>query len=485
MFLRVWIQKVFHNFELDAEAVPIFIDKLSALLKEYSSLKIPQASRKQLEDLSVILNAHAKSIKVYSLPKYSCFKEVISILNYFSNRLAKEDLSQLPLEALGEMSHYILILCRVIFRAIKIEKSENPSLLLEANGIEAIFSILRNMLRKISVTNQPEPEDYYTDLSLSYHDLKIINIIALIIRRVFICYPSQLIVLDIEKKLQLFLNFQTISKIPLILFELIKTQSEKSLEKSTTEKTETTSVGDAPENSMRDEGEPYDSDTAPIFDVIISEPQSSNAEKYIFKIFIFVKNLIDLFTELSLKVDFASFFVQSGLSWRCLEFLTYYGDITPQAEKVHKVNYQSMQVNIEKLCNIFRNNLIFSNEAYIWKLTGGLVSRGIGIITSREKSTKLVQALNKIDNNEKKTLATFHECVINLLGKHILQVLLMDYYEPTFAPEGKERNNIVDFVKIFSTSLHDPATLWNSETRQELKTLLINQLFEINSTQGK
>ena len=461
-------------------AVSIFIDKLSALLKEYTSFSDFEATPKKLSDLLIILKGYAKAIKVYSITKYGCFKEVVSSLSHFSSRLAQEDLSKLSPNTLSEMSNFVLALCRVLFRAIRLEKSENPNLFLEANGIETVFHLLQSMLKKINITAHSEHEDYYTDLSLTFHDLKIFNLIVQILKRVFICYPSQLIVLEPEKKLQLFLNLQIVSKIPLILFELIKTKSEN----ASNEKAEPNIDNLLYEHLLEDQfDQQFDSDTASVFDVIVSEPNSQNAEVYTSKIFSLSNNLVNLLTELSMKVDFSTAFVQSGLTWRCLEYLTYYG--TSTNDKENKLNLQSTTANLEKFCNVFRNNVIFSNEAYIWKLTGGFTSRGIGIITSKEKSAKVIQALNKIDNAEKLILANFHDCVMNILGKHILQLLLMDYYEPAITPDEKDRSNILSFLKVYSTSLHDPATLWNAETRQELKNLLINQIFAINNSHGR
>lgn len=478
--LRVWIKKEFSNYEMIPSAIPIFIENLSALLKEYSSFSLFEANPKKLSDLLIVLKGYAKAIKVYSIGKYGCFKEVITSLNHFSSRLAQEDLSKLSPSTLSEISSFVLVLCRVLFRAIRLEKSENPTLFLETNGIETIFHLFQSMLKKINVSTRSEHEDYYTDLNLTFHDLKVFNLIVQILKRIFICYPSQLIVLEPEKKLQLFLNLQIVSKIPLVLFELIKTK----IENASKEKVEPNIDHLLYEHLLEDQfDQQYDSDTASIFDVIVSDPNSQNAEVYTSKIFTLSNNLVSLLTEFSMKVDFATAFIQSGLSWRCLEFLTYYG--APTNEKENKLSSQTTMANLEKICNVFRNNVIFSNEAYIWKLTGGFTSRGIGIITSKEKSAKVIQALNKIDNSDKLILANFHDCVMNILGKHILQLLLMDYYEPTSTPEEKDKSNILNFLKVYSTSLHDPATLWNAETRQELKNLLINQIFAINTSHGR
>ena len=462
-------------------AIPIFIEKLSALLKKSTSINIFEASAKELADLLIVLKGYAKAIKVYSIGKYACFKEVITSLNHFSSRLAKEDISKLAPNVLSEISNFILVLCRMLFRAIRLEKSENPTLFLETNGVETIFNLFQSMLKKITINTHSEHEDYYTDLSLTFHDLKIINLIVQIIKRIFVCYPSQLIVLEPEKKLQLFLNLQIVSKIPLILFELIKTKTEN----ATNEKTERNIENELYEHFLEDAfDQQFDSDTSSIFDVIVSDPNGQNAEVYTSKIYALSNNLVSLLTEFSVKVDFATAFIQSGLSWRCLEFLTYYA-CTSSSDGDNKLNSPTTSSNLEKICNVFRNNVIFSNEAYIWKLTGGFTSRGIGIITSKEKSAKVIQALNKIDNTEKLILANFHDCVMNILGKHILQQLLMDYYEPASIPEGKDKSNILSFIKVYSTTLHDPATLWNAETRQELKNLLINQIFAINNSHGR
>jgi len=459
--LRIWIKKEFRKYELAPESIPTFVESLNALLQKFSNRSVSDLSSKEANDLLIILKAHAKAIKIYSLQKYSCFKEVIRTLDDFTARLTQEDQS-------SEVSSFILVLCRIIYHAIKIERSENPNIFLEAGGIEKILLLLRNMLTKIQTAARSEQEDYYTDVSLTYNELKIVNLSILILRRMFVCYPSQFIVFDAEKKLRILLDLQAVSKVPLILFELLRTQKEK----LKAEKEEVKVIEAIPEEVERE------AQVAPsIFDVIVSETSSATAETYVNKTFLLMKNLIDLLTDFSLKVDFTSGFIQSGLTWRCLEFLTYYGESTTKPEDVHRL--------LESFCNVFRNVVIFSNEAYIWKLTGGFTSRGIGIITSKEKSSKITQALNKIETPEKLVLANFHDCVMNVLGKHILQLLLMDYYEPVSIPDEKDKVNILAFLKVYSTSLQDPATLWTNETRQELKNLLINQLFEINNSHGK
>ena len=468
--LRVWIKKEFRNYELAPESVPVFVESLSGLLQKYSNKAISELTSKESNDLLIILKAHAKAIKTYSLNKYNCFKEVIRILDHFTAKLVQEDFAAQSAETQSEVSSFILVLCRVLYHAIKIERSENPNTFLEAGGIEKILTLLRNILTKIQTAPRSEQEDYYTDLSLTYNELKILNLTALILRRMFACYPSQFIVFEAEKKLRIFLDLQLVSKVPLILFELLRTQSEK-LKNEKDEQPKANEIQPIPE-------EQFQPHLASIFDVIVSENNSGIAETFIHKTFTLMRNLTDLLTDFSLKVDFNTVFIQSGLSWRFLEFLTYYGEANPaRSESTNKL--------LENLCNVFRNNVIFSNEAYIWKLTGGFTSRGIGIITSKEKSSKLTQALNKLESPEKLILASFHDYVMNILGKHILQLLLMDYYEPVSVPEEKCKSNIHAFLKVYSTSLQDPATLWTNETRQELKNLLINQLFDINNSHGK
>lgn len=487
--LRVWVEQTSQTFNLSSEAVPVFLENLFELIRSYDILQVSEANSKQLKDLLVILKAHAKAIKLYSLPKYPCFKEVISILNCFSIKATEDDSSHYSVEVMEEISHFILVLCKILHKAITTEKSENPSLFREAEGMETLDILLKSMLRKISITHHPEPEQYYSDFSLTYEDLKIIDLIVKMNQRMFTCFPSHFSVMDFEKKIEFFLHVQQASKIPLMLFELIKKQSEK----SSTEKIDNPNELETDESYII-EGSHADftmNAEISIFDVILANPNSANAEKYTARIFKFYKNVVNLLSGFSPKPDFVAAFIKSGISWRCLEFLTYCGDIVPTIKKTQKINAQFILLDIEKMCNTFRNTLIFSSQAAIWKannssiMDASIKSASSVNSNSLDKSSKLTKAFDRIDSPEKVVLADFYEVLENMLGTHLIQILLADHQEPTLTPEGKDRADIHSFLKAFSTNLHDLRTLWNTETRHELKNRLVAQILEINQTEAR
>lgn len=132
---------------------------------------------------------------------------------------------------------------------------------------------------------------------------------------------------------------------------------------------------------------------------------------------------------------------------------------------------------IENVAYIIRNILIYSNEAYIWKMTSSSTTfQNVGLLTNREKSAQLAMTLNKIDPEDKNILAQFHTTVITLLGRRLIQLILMDYFEPVYIPEEKDMQSVFKFLNAFSTDVVDPCTLWNQDTKNELKIRLKEQI---------
>jgi hypothetical protein len=115
--------------------------------------------------------------------------------------------------------------------------------------------------------------------------------------------------------------------------------------------------------------------------------------------------------------------------------------------------------HIEKVAHILRNILIVSNEIYTMKMT--TLGARSSILTSKERSPQLVMILNKIDGSDRNILAKFHEAIITIFGKRLLQYLLNDYYEPTINADDKDQSSVIKFLNAFSTSLIDPSTYWN------------------------
>jgi len=187
--------------------------------------------------------------------------------------------------------------------------------------------------------------------------------------------------------------------------------------------------------------------------------------------------------ECSIDAHYITTFIQAGLAWRFLEYLTYYNDIGEVSEATHNPHLQTMFINIEKICNIFRNIVMYSNEAYIWKLAGASEDNKVDVILSTKESTSDVsRALTKLDTPSKLVLCDFFECLVQLLGRRLVQVLLADYAQPRTTPKELDIASINRFLKLFSTELHEPTDLWNEETRIELKNLLIDQIHRTNET---
>jgi len=494
MFLRIWITKSFSDFKIPAEEVPIFLDKLNLLLKQYLAKPLAQSSAKHFRDLLVILKAHSKAIKVYSLTRYDCFAEILTILKFLPERISHwhpvEGSEDQPLD----IADYIQTLCRLIFRTIRLENSDNALLFARTKGIEVFLLILDSLVHRINVAKNMENYNYYADMQISYEDLKILDLIIRIIVKMLQKCNLELASINQDDKLKLFINLLTVSKVPLILFEHvrdlnIKSKSSNDKEKSNLGKSKIISIEKVDEEPENDDElvEISNPISTSVFDLIISQPESSEADVCIMKIFIISKNLLDLLTECSLDAPFITTFVQSGLACRFLEFLTYYNDIGEVSAQNNNPHFQTMLINIEKICNIFRNLVMYGNEAYIWKLAGATDESSVDLITStkEQQSSEVSRILTKIDSPQKLLLCQFFECTLQLLGKRLVQILLSNYTQPRLAPKEKDILSINKFLKYFSTELSEPTDLWNEETRDELKNVLINQIITIHHTNGK
>lgn len=76
------------------------------------------------------------------------------------------------------------------------------------------------------------------------------------------------------------------------------------------------------------------------------------------------------------------------------------------------MNFLTILEVIESLTIIVRNTLIFSNEAFMWKMTNSSTTfQNVGILTPRETSASLTMILNKLDTYEREILAEFHAVV--------------------------------------------------------------------------
>ena len=356
-------------------------------------------------------------------------------------------------------------------------------------GIEVFLLILTSLVHRINIQDNTQSSNYYTDIQIAYEDLKILDRIIRIIVKIIQKSYDEVSSLSQYHKLQLFLNLRIVSKIPLTLFEYVRTNH------ITAKTTNFIEINDNNNENpvaalLNFEGEVvenYDTVTTSVFEVIAKQPEGAYADICITKIFIIAKNLLDLLSELSVDVQYAANFIQSGLAWRFLEFLTYYNEIGVVSEATHNPHYQTMLINVEKIANVFRNIIIYSNEAFICKTfsASNEINQMEAVIPSKEQSAEVSSTLMKIDPAEKNLLCRFYEGVLNLLGKRLLQILLADYSQPHVSPKDKDVTSIKNFLNLFSNELHEPTSLWNNDTRLELKNLLIQQIMLINSTDGK
>jgi hypothetical protein len=430
--------------------------------------ELKEDTQKFSQELLVVLKAHAKAIKLYSLKKYECFEEVIKLMKFLVNLTQGWNPNKLPSdEDLKTISEYLLTIGKIVYRALSLEDSDNASAFANQGGFDYLRQLLSNIVRKFNVAESMKTYDYFNDYKLSFEDLKFVDILIRSLSMVFKKVPQILELVSLEEKLSLFLNIQLVSKIPLIQFENIKNFK--------------------PSDEIEVADEDFDFDNSidkhhpalvNIFEVISNEPNSSFSDTYILKIFELLKHLIDLFTKLSLDVSSIVLLIQSGIAWRILEFVLYYESREIYSEKADDLNYQTMLECIEKLGFILRNVLIYSNEVYTVKMTTAPGSR-VGILTSKERSPQLLMSINKLEAPDRNTIAKFHECILSIVGKRMSQVLLNDYYEPLSKPEERDLHSVIKFLNYFSTSVSDSSTLWNEETRSELQALLKSQIISL------
>jgi len=423
------------------------------------------------QHLLIVLKAHAKAIKLYSLKKYECFDDVIKLLKFLVKHTEGWTPIKLPSdEQLKKISDYILTICKIVHRALSIADSDNPQTFITFGGLDQIRQLLSNLVKKINFAEYMEKYDYYNDYKLSFDDLKALDLLIRSFHILFTRVPQIMEVLSPEDRLSLFLNIQLVSKIPLFEFENIKRYKPSEEEEAEDEDFDFDNSIDKHHPSL-----------VSIFEVIASEPNSSFSDTYILKIFDLLKHLIEFFIKLSVDVNGVLSLIQSGLAWRLIEYILYYESRENYSEKADDLNYQTMLECIEKIGFILRNLLMFSNEAYTLRITTSPGPR-TGILTSREKSSHLPMSVNRLEAPDRNTISKFHECILNLVGKKMVQVLLTDYYEPSLTPDETDQQSVIRFLNYFSTSLSDPSTLWNEETRNELRELLKAQMISLINT---
>ena len=450
-------------------------------------MKIPpvQADSKHIFDLSIILEAHAKAIKLYSLKAYHCFPEIVTIMDFLVTHLSESSpKSPLNQDAQNLTSSLILALHKIIHHTIKLDKSNNMDVFLENKGFPYIISLLKIITKRVSADNSIEAVDYYANLKISSSDLKVLDLSIQIINQVLLRSPSNLHTLTPETKLQLFLNLQVVSKSSTALHEYIKKFNEPPAPRS-----QEVESSDEIRSSVDEDSEeaPDTSVLTCVFNILKKENSGTPSSDFIIhKLLGITKNLTHLLVDLSIYAEFTPFFIQAGVAWRCLEWLTYYNDPNIYIKIVEDPNYRAMLPHFEGAGNVFRNILIYTNEAYILKINSASIKpKSVGLTTTKQKPPKLLIALDQLEGFERTVLSKFHSAILELIGKPILQLLLTDYDEPVLKPQDENRENILRFLKIFATGYYDPVTFWSKETKDELKQLIQAQIVFINESHGR
>ncbi len=199
--------------------------------------------------------------------------------------------------------------------------------------------------------------------------------------------------------------------------------------------------------------------------------------------------MIDLSLNISVHVETAVLYIQSGLAWRLFELITYFDDPNRYSKKIEDPHYRLTVKFIEIALIAMRNLLIFAHEAYELKTNSSSANQEESsselIIKRQPVSEDLAAILDKIDGFEKTVLSKFYLVVLKLIGKELTKSLLLNYFEPTVAPTEEDRDPILRYMKIFATNFFDPQTLWNNETREEFTELVQEQIISIQQSHGK
>jgi len=521
IFLRIWNSKKGSEVELSNVDISNFINGLYGLLhsamltlaqgseSQRSSPRLPNTTSLQDfehmtlkrnrschtleninksidEDLLIILEAHAKAIKEYKVQRYQCFREVLQALEHFCGTLSEGSYSPYPdTNSLSDTTRCIYILCRIIYYSIRIENSENLDLFINLRGLFTLLESFQVLIKNMNIARYGDNENHYLDLRLLQPKIKILEMIVRIILFISTARPTEFELLPQEDKLQMFLGLQIAAKASVIIFEATLTKnpnkdsrapevkknsiSEYLIEVRTLDALNKGSGRGIPDSFTTIEGTSLGSSELQI-------------DIYFDKVYMLTRGILDVWLQFSVRPMFLPILIRAGILWRCIEFLTYYIDVPELGEK----NYRKMLMSIEDACLIFRNTLIFANEAYISRSRKSPGDpEDLRIVSNEEKSHLVELLMNQYGEANLKFMARFYVAVTNLLGKLMLNLLLADYMNPMISPRIQDKENIDNFIKMFANSYYDPSTLWNEDTRNELRTLMVNQLGAINSSKAK
>ena len=132
---------------------------------------LSECNASDFNSLLTILRAHAKAIKTYSITNYDCFGEILTILRYLPEKISHWDPIQESVHESFDIAEYIQTVCKLIFRAIRLEDSQNAIHFAQTKGIEVLLLILTSLVHRISSNNSAQSSNYYTDIQIAYEDL--------------------------------------------------------------------------------------------------------------------------------------------------------------------------------------------------------------------------------------------------------------------------------------------------------------------------
>ena len=456
-------------------------------LKRTLSCHTLENLHKPLDSMLIILKAHVKAIRLFKLGNYQCFKEVVETLQRFSGDISSGSSPTHSEASVPEVTHCISFLCRIIFFSISIESSKNLEHFLKEGGLSVLIEAFNTILKLMSLKRYHDHHNHQLELRLFYPHVKTLNIIFNIIKIIIGACPTEFDELSNEEKSQLFLCLQCTGKISAKIFEALESKSHKEVKASDTKKN---SLCEHNPDMTQDEPPPQNQSfqhfTAALENTL-SEPLESYSDICFKKALDLTDTLLDIVLQFTLKAVFMPFLIRSGVGWRLLEFVTYYTESVKFGRRLeeHK-NSVRMKNATQKGCFILRNLLIYANESYIIRSrkTPGDPD-DLRVISSQAKSEQIESEMETLGDAALKIVARFYVAVLNLISRNMMEAILADYSEAKGEPRHKDGENVAKFLEIFAGSFYDPSTLWNDDIRDELRSLMENQLLAINNTKGK
>lgn len=456
-------------------------------MKRNLSCHTLENTNQPFDDMLVVLEAHSKAIKLYKIQNYQCFEQVLEILEHFSDHLV-EGVSRSHSEGPSpyEMTHCILVICRIICHCVSVENSENMELFLNAGGLQILLGTMQSVIKHMNITRYGETFNQYLDLRLLHPDIKIITQIIRVIKIILTERPRELETLTNEYKQQMFLGLQEAAKLSIIVFETLESRATKESKAPDTKKN---SVSEHPDEGIHfgplfriPSLAAYESTSAGALEMMMLERTESQPELYLDKVFGLTQDLEYVLLYFSAKVAFIPMLIRAGVGWRCLEYITYYGEpIGLNTMKVFK--------NIENACLVLRNIMIYCNQANEFRSKKPAAAEKDetkpGSTSANDKPLQMEIDLSQVGDAGLRVMTRFCLAVTNLIGKYMIESLVDDCIVTPVMIQPKDLEGTEKFLKVFASSFYDPSTLWNEDIRAELKNLMASQLLAVNNSKGK